>query len=135
MKLLSSALCALALFAGGSFLASPALAQPARIIVRGATPILPPPAFVYDNNGGYYANPDRVFGEDPNSPFYDHAGKYPDYRYYGPPAVDLVLARTLDRNDESMLTHMMRCQAAFGSFNPATNAYTGRNGIPQVCYR
>jgi len=58
-----------------------------------------------------------------------------DWRYYGPPAVDLILARTLDHNGESILGHMLRCQASFPSYNAATNSYSDRHGLPQVCYR
>jgi hypothetical protein len=132
MSKLSSSLCALALLAVASLAASPAAAQ-SRVIVRGAHPILPP-AYSYSYGGAFADSPGYIWGS-PQDRYYDPAGKFPDHRYYGPPAVDLVLARTLDRNRESMLGHMLACQRAFPSYNPATNFYRGRHGQPQVCYR
>jgi hypothetical protein len=34
-----------------------------------------------------------------------------------------------------MLGHMLKCQATYTTYNPATNFYRGAHGIPQVCYR
>ena len=137
MKILASAVCALALLAGAGFIAAPAMARPLHVTVRGATPILPPDAYGYGAGYGYGASSpeDYDFYGNPTSRGYDPAGKFPDYRYFGPPAVDLVLARTLDANNESILGHMMRCQATYPSYNTATNFYTGRHGQPMICYR
>lgn len=131
MRILSSALCVAALLAGPALTVAPAQAAP-RIIVRGATPLLPDNSYNY---GGDYSAGPAYFYANPLDPYYDPAGKTPDWRYYGPPAVDLVLARTLDHNGESMLDHMLRCQASFPSYNAATNSYSDRQGLPQICYR
>ena len=136
MPRLLSAFGVAALLAAGSAALTPAVAQPPHIIVRGATPILPPPAYVYGNGYSTYDWYDYTgVNGDPFAPYYDPAGHVPDTRYYGPKAVDLVLARTLDRNNESMLRHMLVCQAAFPTYNPASNTYYGRNGIAVPCYR
>jgi len=115
-------------------LAAPAFAQ-TRVIVRGAHPLNAPPGFSDYGGGGFYGSPEYLYGDNPLDRYYDPAGKIPDSNYYGPPAVDLVLGETLSRNNESMLSHMLRCQAAYRTYNPATNFYFGRHGIPQVCYR
>ena len=133
MRILSTALCAVALL-GGVAAAAPAIAAPAQVIVRGATPILPPSGYGFSPGGDYANDPAYIYG-DPLDRYYDPAGKIPDSRYYGPPAVDLALARTLDNNHESILGHMLHCQASYPTYNPATNFYRGRHGIPQTCYR
>jgi len=131
MRLVFPALCVAALVVGPAIATVPTQAAPPRVIVRGATPILPDNSFGF---GGAYASPGYFYGN-PVDRYYDPVGKFPDWRYFGPPAVDLVLARTLDHNGESMLGHMLRCQASFPSYNAATNSYTGPHGLPQVCYR
>lgn len=135
MQRLMSAIAVAALLAGGSAALTPAAAQPPHIIVRGATPILPPPAYVFGNGSAYDWYDYTGINDDPFSPYYDPAGRIPDTRYYGPKAVDLTLARTLDRNNESMLRHMLVCQASYSTYNPVSNTYYGRDGIPVPCYR
>ena len=117
-------------------LAAPALAQTPRAVVRGARPlyVAPPPPVDYGFDYSYYDSPQYIYG-DPLDRYYDPAGKVPDDRYYGPPAVDMVLATTLTRNHESILSHILHCQAAYPTYNAATNFYSGRDGIPRVCYR
>lgn len=116
-------------------LAVPAAAQAPRVIVRGAHPLyVEPTPFSDYSGGGYYGSPQYLYG-DPLDRYYDPAGKIPDYRYFGPPAVDLILARSLTRNNESLLQHMLRCQRTYPTYNPATNFFVGPNGIPQPCYR
>jgi hypothetical protein len=135
MRIFSSALCAIALIAGGVALSAPAEAAP-RVVVRGAYPLVAP-SYRYGYGygpGDYTSNPGYIWGN-PADRYYDPAGRVPDTRYYGPPAVDMVLARTLTRNNESMLGHMLRCQATYSTYNPATNFYRGSHGVPQVCYR
>jgi len=134
MKFLTPVWCALALAAGVVAPITAANARPLHVIVRGATPILPPDYYGYapDYTGG---NPYWMYGESEFDPNFTPAGKIPDWRYYGPPAVDMVLARTLDVNHESILSHMLHCQAAYRSYNAATNFYTGRDGLPTICYR
>jgi hypothetical protein len=134
MRKLSPAICAVALVAAACVAATPAAAQPPRVIVRGATPILPPAPYVFNGNPSYgWYDPSGIY-EDPFSRYYDPAGKIPDDRYYGPKAVDLILARTLDRNNESIMGHMLRCQAHYPTYNPATDRYYGAHGIPVPCY-
>jgi hypothetical protein len=134
MKFWRPALCALALTAGVVSIAAPAMARPLHVIVRGANPILPPEDYGYAPD--YYpSNPYWVYGENEFDPNFRPAGKIPDWRYYGPPAVDMVLARTLDINHESILSHMLHCEAAYRSYNAATNFYIGRHGLPTICYR
>ncbi len=130
MKNLTPALLAVAIAVG---CVVPAVAAPMHVIVRGARPLLPPPAFDYAY-GGDWNDYSGAYG-DPSSRYYDPAGATPDWRYHGPLAVDLVLARTLDHTGESMLGHMLTCQAHFATYNPATNAYYGPHGIPVPCYR
>jgi hypothetical protein len=115
--------------------AAPALAQP-RVIVRGAHPYYTAPVPFSGFSGSNFAGSSEfIWGDHPLNRYYDPAGRFPDHRYFGPPAVDMILARTLSRNNESMLSHMLRCQAAHATYNPATNFYFGPNGIPRVCYR
>ena len=111
----------------------PVFAAPIHVIVRGARPLLPPPAFSYGTSG-VWSDYSGAYG-DPQSRFYDPAGTIPDWRYHGPLAVDLVLARTLDHNNESILGHILACQAAYPSYSAATNSYAGSHGIPATCYR
>jgi len=115
-------------------LAMPALAQAPHVIVRGAHPYYVEPLPFSDYGGGYYGSPAYLYG-DPLDRYYDPAGKIPDERYYGPPAVDLVLARTLTLNNESILSHMLRCQAAYPTYNTATGFYRDRHGIPHTCFK
>lgn len=112
--------------------AAPVLAAP-HIIVRGATRILPPPAYTYNYYGADWGDPLDFYGN-PLDRYYDPIGKIPDTRYYGPQPVDLVLARTLDRNGESIMSHALKCQAHYPTYNTATNTYYGAHGLPQVCY-
>ncbi|MEO8882061.1 MAG: hypothetical protein ABI377_01370 [Devosia sp.] len=136
MLRLLSALGVAAALAAGSAALTPAVARPPHVIVRGATPILPPPAYVYGNGYSAYDWYDYTgLNGDPFAPYYDPSGHVPDTRYYGPKAVDLVLGRTLSRNNESMLRHMLVCQAAFPTYSAASNTYYGRNGISVPCYR
>jgi hypothetical protein len=104
------------------------------VIVRGAHPILPPSYYGYAP-GYSQSDPYWMYGESDLDPNFQPAGKVPDWRYYGPPAVDLVLARTLDANGESILSHMLHCEASYPTYNAATNFFTGRDGQPRVCYR
>lgn len=134
MKTIYSVLVAAALTLGLVSTAIPATAQPPRIFVHGATRILPPPPFTSYRLGADWGDPLDFYGS-PVGRYYDPVGKIPDMRYYGPPAVDLVLARTLDRNNESMMSHTLTCQAHYPTYNMVTNTYYGRNGLPQVCYR
>lgn len=113
-------------------IAGPAIAGPAHAVVRGAIPLYVPPDALYDNNGGYNDYYGGFYG-DPHDRYYDPAGAMPDWRYHGPAAVDLVLARTLDRTGESMLGHIMVCQARHATYSAASNTFFGRNGIPVTC--
>jgi|GEM_PF-5363854 len=126
------AFAAAALLAGLT-IAGEAAAAPAHAVVHGAIPIYAPPAYDYDDSnlgygdyyGGFYGNPaDR---------YYDPAGAMPDWRYYGPKPVDLVLGRTLSARGETMLSHMMICQARHATYNPATNMFTTAGGIAYAC--
>lgn len=135
MKKLTTAL-AIVVVAAATVAAAPALAQSApHVIVRGATPIAPP---VFgedpDYNAGYYSSPFYLYGDDPLDRYYDPAGKVGDYTYHGPKPVDLQLAATLSANNESILQHMLRCQALHPTYNSATNDYFGPNGLPVACY-
>src|SRR4051812_35020106 len=67
--------------------ATPGLAAPPHVVVRGATRILPPPAYI-NNYGADWGDPLNFYGS-PVSRYYDPIGKVPDMRYYGPPPVDL----------------------------------------------
>ncbi len=129
MRKLSSALCGAALLTAA--LAAPAFAAPAHVVVHGAYPLYVPPSY-YDSYGADLAG-DGFYG-DPLSRYYDPAGAIPDTQYYGPPAVDLVLARTLDRTGDSVLGHILKCQARYATYSAASNTYFGRNGIPVACY-
>jgi hypothetical protein len=134
MKFLKPALCAAALTAAAFSAIAPADARPLHVIVRGAHPILPPQYYGYTPD--YYpSNPYWLYGENEFDPDFRPAGKTPDWHYYGPPAVDLVLARTLDANNETILSHMLNCEASYVTYNAATNFYTTRNGQPRICYR
>jgi hypothetical protein len=136
MKILTSAACAVLLLTANGLTTAPAIARPLHIVVRGANPIYPPD-YSYDYAYGGDAAGDQLY-DLYGSPFergYGPAGKVPDSNYYGPPAVSLVLAGTLDRNGESILGHIMHCQASFPSYNAATNFYSGRHGQPMTCYR
>ncbi|MGN6101482.1 MAG: hypothetical protein ACTHOR_10075 [Devosia sp.] len=130
MKTLTTAVFAAALAAAA--LATPAFAQPARVIVRGANPIYVPPNVTYNGDDGYWSNYGGFYG-DPLNRYYDPAGAMPDWRYYGPPAVDLTLARTLSRTGDSMLTHILKCQARYPTYSAASNTYY-RGGVPVACY-
>jgi hypothetical protein len=123
------AFCAAALLAT---LAGPAAAAPAHAVIHGGIPIYVPPDAFYDNSGGYGDDFGGFYGN-PQDRYYDPAGAMPDWRYHGPAAVDLVLARTLDRNGESMLGHMLHCQARHATYSAASNTYYGRHGIPVSC--
>jgi len=131
MKKLSIALCAAAVLAGG-FAAGPALAQPAHVIVRGATPYYVPGGPEYTPDDGYWSNYGGFYG-DPMSRYYDPAGVVWDWRYHGPKAIDVSLGRTLDRTGESMLGHMLTCQARHATYNPASNTYYGAHGAALNC--
>lgn len=141
MNIVKSAACALLLLTVGGLATAPAIARPLHVIVRGANPIYPPDYYGNGDDYGYGYGAD--WGAGPLYGFYGYpfergywpAGKVPDERYYRPPAVDLVLARTLDRNGESILGHIMHCQASFSTYNAATNFYTARDGQPKICYR
>ncbi len=135
MKKLTTAL-AIVLAAAVGVAAVPALAQSApHVIVRGATPIAPP-VFGQDPDVGayYYSSPFYLYGDDPLDRYYDPAGKVGDYTYHGPKPVDLQLGATLSANNESLLDHMLRCQARHATYNTATNQYFGPNGLPVACY-
>jgi hypothetical protein len=124
-------LAAAALLIAATATAGPALAAPLHVIVRGATPLAEPtPGFVFDNDSGT----EYGFHGDPLNRYYDPTGIIPDTRYYGPPAVDMVLARTLDVRNESILTHMLKCQAHYPSYSVIGNFYIRAGGLPAVCY-
>ncbi|MDR3472515.1 MAG: hypothetical protein P4M09_12620 [Devosia sp.] len=125
------ALCAAALAAAFA-IAGPAVAGPAHAVVHGAIPLYVPPDAFYDNSTGYGDYYGGFYGN-PQDRYYDPAGAMPDWRYHGPAAVDLVLARTLDRTGESILGHILICQARHVSYSAASNTYFGRNGIPVAC--
>lgn len=112
--------------------AGPASAQPARVIVHGANPIYVPSSPVYNGDNGYWTNYGGFYG-DPLSMYYDPAGVVQDWRYHGPKAVDVRLGMTLSRNGESMLGHMLTCQARHATYSAATDMYYGRGGIPVAC--
>lgn len=131
MNKLFSAFCAAIVLSAAAV--TGATAQPAQVIVRGANPLyVPNYAPTYNNDSGYWNNYGGFYG-DPLSRYYDPAGVIPDWRYHGPKAVDVSLARTLDRNGESMLGHMLTCQARHATYNPASNTFYGRHGIPVRC--
>jgi hypothetical protein len=134
MQKLSSVLIAAGIFTAiAGAMAVPASAAPLHFAVHGAQPLIVLPDS-FSNEGADWGDPYGAYGN-PLDRYYDPAGKVPFTNYRGAPAVDLVLARTLDRNHESILGHMLTCQARYASYNPATNFYAGRHGIPQICYR
>ena len=124
------AVCAAAL-AAALAIAGPASAAPLRVVIH-PTPYYVPPSAVYDTWNGYGDYYGGFFGN-PQDRYYDPAGASPDSRYYGPPAVDMMLARTLDRNGETMLGHAEICQARHATYSVASNTFYGHNGIPVVC--
>jgi len=129
-KLFSALSVAAVLAVAGA--AGPAMADPARVIVRGANPIYVPDNPVYNGDDGYWSNYGGFYG-DPLSQYYDPAGVVPDWRYHGPAAVDMQLGMTLTRNHESMLGHMLACQARHATYSAASNTFYGRHGIPVAC--
>ncbi|HTJ58230.1 MAG TPA: hypothetical protein VL418_11765 [Devosiaceae bacterium] len=137
MNKLLSAICAAAVIAAGTAAATtPAVAQPARIIVRGATPIYvsPPPTLNSPNSSTNLLAPNNFLYQDPFGFYYDAPGQVRDERYYGPPAVNLALTATLNRTNQSIMGHIQACQARHPTYSAASNTYYGPNGLPVECY-
>ena len=97
------------------------------------------------------------FGENPQeSPFYDYSvpllsaplpgGQFDPaaaateayfavhhpVRNYGP-LWPVSLGETLIRTGDSIGDHWIKCQARYASYNPVTDTYNGRNGLPAPC--
>jgi len=131
-KLVSATGGVAALFAMAT--ASLAVAQPLRIVVTEPGVIAPirVPA-------GRYALPSRLF--DPQLDVLDITGNFDpgeaalDAQLFtvSTPAVNMVRADVIEANGESIVEHQLRCQQMHSSYEPASDTYRGRDGLPRLC--
>ena len=113
---------------------SAALAQPVEIIVPYYGPgdaSASAPRFFYDD--------DYVYG-DPWNPNFDPAAAAINalnisrlHPPRGGSAFNIDRAITLNATGDSILEHQLRCQAAYPSYDLASDTYLGANGIPRPC--
>jgi hypothetical protein len=126
-------LLSIAVFAAALALVGPAMAQPLTIVVPG---------------GSYFAVPDDTpsFNNSPNiyrAPL-DPAGRFDP----GQAAINAIHHSnfwlrgssfnynrmvTLNATGDSLLEHQMKCQAAYPSYDLASDTYIGSHGIPRPC--
>lgn len=129
MKLLLPAFALIVAFGA----AAPAAAQPLDIIVRGG-------AVVPDTTPRDF--PDRRIVRTPITP----GGNFDPAQaslnalavsnfYPAPGYVEINFDRafTLNATGDSILEHQLKCQAAYASYDPASDTFIGANGIPQPC--
>ena len=112
---------------------APAAAQPLDIIVGGGT-------IVPDSTPRDF--PDRRVVRTPVTPGgnFDPAQAslnalaisnfYPAPGYV---SINYDRAYTLNATGDSILEHQLKCQAAYATYDPATDTYVGAYGIPQPC--
>ena len=56
--------------------------------------------------------------------------------FYPPPgyiSINYDRAFTLNATGDSILEHQLKCQAAYATYDPASDTYIGAYGIPQPC--
>jgi len=117
--------------------ATPAFAQPVTITVPySSSRVLPaPPA---DISPRPYFNRDYLFYGDPWSLNFDPAAAAINasnaiYHRDVPQSINMIRAATLDRTGESMMSHQLKCQARYASYDLTTDTFLGANGIPVAC--
>lgn len=129
MKVLLTAL----VVAAAIGVSAPALAQPLDIIVPGGTLFL-------DRAPGDF--PDRRIVRTPVTPGgnFDPAqaslNALAISNFYPPPgyvSINFDRALTLNATGQSILEHQLRCQAAYATYDLASDTYLGDNGIPRPC--
>lgn len=114
--------------------AAPVLAQPLQITVTDPGLIVeeqpgqPPP--------GRYERPSKLFDYHLNfNTNFDPGEAAMDSQFVNRPgpAIHTVRAAVLDRNNESLAEHQLRCQAMYATYEPVSDTYLGSDGIPQYC--
>lgn len=129
MKVLLTALTAAVIGA----LAVPAAAQPLDIVVPGGT--LVPGAISPDfHDRRIVRTPVTPNGNfDPGQASINALAISKFYPPNGFVSINYDRALTLNATGSSMLEHQLRCQAAYATYDLATDTYLGDDGLPRPC--
>jgi hypothetical protein len=113
--------------------AGPAVAQPLEIVVPGGS------YFPSDDDGPSFNNNPDIY----RAPI-DPAGRFDpgqaainalhhSHFWLRGSSFNLDRAVTLNATGDSILEHQLKCQAAYASYDMASDTYLGSNGIPRPC--
>ncbi|HHY51008.1 MAG TPA: BA14K family protein [Alphaproteobacteria bacterium] len=112
---------------------TPALAQPLDITVRGGSIIEDNPPRLHDDSFIVRTPVDPGFRFDPGQAAINALAVSHFYPPRGFSPLNIDRAITLNATGDSILEHQLKCQAAYPSYDLASDTYISSNGIPRPC--